>query len=203
MQTNGIVLAAGLSSRMGDFKPLMPLKDKTIIEFTVENMKNAGVNKIIVVLGHNGNEVETLLRQKYDASELKFVYNTNYATTDMFASIKLGISALENNTNFFLLPGDMPAVSSKTFILLKESMYKTDALVTFPVVSGKRKHPPLISADCIKYILNHDGEDGLRGVWNKIENRIIEVSVTDLGCTLDADTKEDYLRLVNYMENKV
>ncbi|MFT4005758.1 MAG: NTP transferase domain-containing protein [Lacrimispora sp.] len=48
----GLILAAGLSSRMGDFKPLMPFKGKALIESTIDSMLAAGVKQIVIVLGY-------------------------------------------------------------------------------------------------------------------------------------------------------
>ena len=39
----GLILTAGLSSRMGDFKPLMPLRDKTLIENSIDSMLLCGI----------------------------------------------------------------------------------------------------------------------------------------------------------------
>jgi CTP:molybdopterin cytidylyltransferase MocA len=200
MKTNGIIVAAGLSSRMKAFKPLLKLKEKTIIEYSIDSMLNAGVNQIVVVLGFNAKEVETLLRNKYDCSQLTFIYNEKYAETDMLASVKLGISALDNCDAFYLLPGDMPAIKPKTFIMVKESMERTGAMVAFPTINGQRKHPPLISWKCIDLIINFREDGGLRELWNQLEDQIVTVPVEDFGCTMDADTKEDYNRLLRYME---
>jgi molybdenum cofactor cytidylyltransferase len=202
MKINGIILAAGLSSRMKAFKPLLKLKDKTIIECSIDSMFNAGVSKIVVVLGFRGKEVEMLLRNKYDCSRLKFIFNEKYAETDMFTSVKLGISAMESCDAFYLLPGDMPAIQIKTFLMVKESMERTSAIAVFPTINGRRKHPPLISWKCIELILKFNGDAGLRGLWNQIENQIVTVPIEDFGCTIDADTTEDYNRLVNYMDGK-
>lgn len=201
METNGIILAAGLSSRMGEFKPLLKFKEKTMIEHSVDSMLNAGVNKVIVVLGYRASEIEVLLRNKYNSLRLLVVQNNNYAETDMLASVKIGISALNTCDAFYLLPGDMPAVHSKTFLAVKETMLRTQAMVVFPTVDGYIKHPPLISWKCIDYILKFQGEGGLREIWKQFEHQIEKVSVEDYGCTLDADTKEDYNNMLNYMEN--
>ncbi|AOR22809.1 nucleotidyltransferase family protein [Clostridium taeniosporum] len=200
MNLNGVILAAGLSSRMKAFKPLLKLKGKTIIENSIDSMFNAGVNKIVVVLGYRAKEVESILQTKYDPSRLLFIYNHKYAETDMLTSIKIGISALNNCDAFYLLPGDMPAVSIQTFLAVKEIMYRTNAMVSFPTIDGYRKHPPLISCKCIDYILKSDSKGGLREIWKQFEDQIETVPVNDVGCILDADTKEDYNRLVKYME---
>lgn len=199
MKTNGIILAAGLSSRMQAFKPLLKLKDKTIIEHSVDSMLNGGVNQVIVVLGYRADEVEDMLRIKYNDSQLLFIRNDKYAETDMLTSIKIGISKLNICDAFYLLPGDMPAINPKTFLAVKEAMCKTHAMVTFPAIDGHRKHPPLISWECIDYILKFNREGGLRELWKQLESQISTVAVEDYGCTIDADTKEDFNRLINYI----
>lgn len=201
MEINGIILAAGLSSRMGEFKPLLTLKGKTIIEHSVDSMIHAGVNQVIVVLGYRGEEIEALLRNKYNDSQLVFTHNRKYAETDMLTSVKIGISVLNTCDAFYLLPGDMPAIHTKTFLVVKEAMRKTHAMVVFPTIDGHLKHPPLISWECIDYILNFDREGGLREIWKQFENQIETVPVDDVGCSIDADTKADYNRLVHYMED--
>lgn len=203
MKTNGIILAAGLSSRMKAFKPLLKLKGKTIIENSIDSMFYAGVDQVIVVLGHYGKEVEAVLHDKYDSTRLLCIYNKEYAKTDMLTSIKIGIRALNICDAFYLLPGDMPAIHTKTFLNIKEVMPGSNAMVIFPTIDGHRKHPPLISYKCIDYILKFEGQGGLRELWKQLGSQIDTVPVEDLGCTLDADTIEDYNNLIEYMDDNV
>lgn len=199
MVINGIITAAGLSSRMGDFKPLLKLKDKTMIECSVDSMLNAGVDQAVVVLGYRAKEVGKLLRERYDPTRVLCADNPFYAETDMMASVKTGISALPPCDAFYLLPGDMPAVRKDTFDALKETMAGTKAAVVFPTFEGHREHPPLISWDLRELILGFHGEGGLKTVWEQLEDRILEVPVEDRGCRMDADTREDYDHLVSYI----
>lgn len=202
MKINGIVLAAGLSTRMEAFKPLLKLGEKTMIEHSIDSMFHGGVNQVVVVLGHRAKEIEVLLRNKYDDSRLVFMRNEKYADTDMLTSIKMGIYELNTCDAFYLLPGDMPAIKPKTFLAVKEAMCKTHAMVSFPTIDGYRKHPPLISSKCIDYILKFGGEGGLREVWKHFGNQIETVPVEDYGCIIDADTKADYNKLTHYMDGK-
>ncbi|MCB2307426.1 nucleotidyltransferase family protein [Clostridium estertheticum] len=202
METNGIILVAGLSSRMGEFKPLLKIDGKTMIEHSVDSMLYSGVNQVIVVLGYRGEEIEVLLKSKYDTSRLVFTHNLKYAETDMLASVKIGIASLNKCDAFYLLPGDMPAIDTKTFLEVKETMVKSNAMIVFPTIDGHRKHPPLVSQSCINYILQFQNEGGLREVWKFFENEIKTAPVDDYGCTIDADTKADYHKIVNYMESK-
>lgn len=200
MKINGIILAAGMSSRMEAFKPLLKLKDKTIIECSIDSMLCAGVQQVVVVLGHRAQELETVLLSRYEHSRLVLVRNSRYAEMDMLMSVKIGISALPVCDAFFLLPGDMPAVNSQTFLKVKEAMVRSRALIAFPTLEGHRKHPPLISTKSIDTICKFDGTGGLREVWKQLESEIVTVAVDDVGCRLDADTRADYHRLVDYME---
>ena len=56
-----IILAAGLSSRMGRFKPLLPYGGKTVIAQIVSVLKKAGLAEIIVVTGFNRTALEAEL----------------------------------------------------------------------------------------------------------------------------------------------
>ncbi|MHC1746865.1 MAG: NTP transferase domain-containing protein [Cellulosilyticaceae bacterium] len=199
MRTNGVILAAGLSSRMETFKPFLKLKGKTMIEHSVESMLESGVNQVIVVLGYRGKEVEALFRNKYYASKIVFVHNLKYAQTDMLTSVKIGILALNPCDAFYLLPGDMPAIGTQTFLAVREAMRATNCMVCFPTIDGYRKHPPLIAWRCKEHILKFNQTGGLREVWKQFENQIVTVQVEDFGCTIDADTQEDYERLRHYM----
>ena len=200
MKINGIILAAGLSSRMKALKPLLKLKEKTIIEYSIDSMLQSGVQQVVVVLGYRAEEVAAVLLAKGDHPQLVLTCNPHYAETDMLASVKFGLTSLPDCDAFFLLPGDMPAVNLKTFLKVKEAMVRSQALIAFPTLAGQRKHPPLIAAKCIETIGKFDGTGGLREVWKQFDNQIVTVAVEDIGCRLDADTREDYNRLVNYME---
>lgn len=202
LKTGGIVLAAGLSSRMGDFKPLLKIGNKVLIEATIDTLLEAGINEIVVVLGYRGSEIQAYLSKHTYARQITFAYNENYATTDMLESIRIGIRKLGECDAFFILPGDMPAVKNETFQLLKNKMQEVyeHTLVAFPTVSHSRKHPPLVSIKCRQLILEYEGTNGLRGFWSQIEDKSIYADISDDGCALDADTRQDYEKLVNYMK---
>lgn len=100
----GLILAAGLFSRMGDFKLLMPLRGKTLIENTIDSLLLCGIHSVTVVLGYRGREVERVLRSRYFGGTVTVVYNRDYAVTDMLASVKIGLTAMPACDAFFLLP---------------------------------------------------------------------------------------------------
>ncbi len=193
--TGGVVTAAGLSSRMGDFKPLLPYGGSTIIQTTVGSLQSAGVQRIIAVVGHRGDEIESLIS---GMEHVKVIYNTNYRNGDMLESVRLGLEQLAGCDAAYVLPGDMPAVSPGTFRSLQECMAATGAAVVFPVFEGRKRHPPLIAGRCFDPICGFRGEGGLRMALQQFQEQTRYAAVEDLGCALDADTPEDYHRLLRY-----
>lgn len=200
MKVNGLILAAGMSSRMGDFKPLMKINNKTMIERSIDSMLMGGSYSVTLVLGYQGERIERLLKRKgYLEKNVILVYNKNYEVTNMIDSVKIGISNIGECDAFYLLPGDMPAIKANTFIKVREAMDRTRAKAVFPTMDGYKKHPPLISIGLIKDILEFNSDGGLREMWKELDNEIITVPVDDLGCNLDVDTKSQYINVCKYM----
>ena len=186
-----LILAAGLSQRMGEFKPLLPLRGRTMIENSVGSVLCGGSETAVVVTGYRANEVESVLRSAY-GDRVAFARNEEYASTDMMRSIQIGAAALPTCDAFFLLPGDMPVVAAGTFDQLLAARESEKAPVVFPTLGGYRKHPPLIDARLIPAILAFDGDGGLRELWKRYENDILTVPVDDAGVWVDLDTPADY-----------
>ena len=186
----GLVLAAGLSTRMQAFKPLMPLRGKTLIENTIDSIFSSGAKKVVVVTGHRAGELEPILKEKY-ADRVIIARNENFASSDMLTSIRIGCGRLPECDAFFLLPGDMPVVRESTFRTII-SQRDSEVSVIFPTLDGYRKHPPLVDFRLVPKILEFDGDGGLRQLWKQLESIIRTVPVDDTGVWVDLDTKEDY-----------
>src|SRR2546423_11940660 len=102
-----IVLAAGRSRRMGEFKPLLPFGDQTVLETCIGNLRAAGVQEIIVVVGHRAEDVRRKLK-----STVLLATNPN-PDSEMTASIKLGVQHVSSATSAVLItPVDHPAVAA-------------------------------------------------------------------------------------------
>ncbi|MDO5136058.1 MAG: nucleotidyltransferase family protein [Eubacteriales bacterium] len=190
-RVNGLILAAGLSSRMGTFKPLLPLQGKAVIDHTIDHMLLGGAKTIVVVTGYRRDDLTAYLSSRYPR-QVVFVDNEAYASTDMLESIRLGCRAMPACGAFFLMPADMPMVSPETFRALVRRRGSTRKTVVFPTLDGHRKHPPLIDFGLIPEILSFSGSEGLRGLWRQLEDRILTVPVRDQGVWIDLDTKQDY-----------
>ncbi len=56
MNIHGLILAAGLSSRMGAFKPLMRIRGQSLLALSVESLLTGGATEITVVLGYRARD---------------------------------------------------------------------------------------------------------------------------------------------------
>lgn len=186
-----LILAAGLSKRMGEFKPLLPLRGRTVIENSVGSVLSGGAETAVVVTGCRADEVESVLRDAF-GDRVSFVRNEEYASTEMMRSVQIGAAALPECDAFFLLPGDMPVVAPDTFDRLLAAREREKAPVVFPTLDGYRKHPPLIDARLIPAITAFDGDGGLRELWKRYESAIRTVAVEDAGVWIDLDTRPAY-----------
>lgn len=183
--TGAVIVAAGLSSRMGTFKPLLPLNGKTVIENVIEKMQSANIDPIIVVTGHNAELLEPILHNL----KVFIVRNEHYSTTQMFDSAKLGFQTLKDKCDrFFFMPVDIPAFSKDTLLALMHSNQK----LICPVHSQKKGHPLLIANELIDEILQYPGEDGLRGAIEHCSISLSYLDVTDKGILYDMDTPREY-----------
>jgi len=199
LQIAGIVAAAGLSTRMGNFKPLLPYASHTMIQSTVASLKNAGTQHIIVVVGHRGDEIA---RRLAGMEDVKVIYNPNYQEGDMLESIQLALQTLEDGWDAaYVLPGDMPAIATDTFKRVRTSMEKTDAWVVFPTLNGRKKHPPLIARHCFPSICRFCGDGGLRMALQQFDKQTVYIPVDDVGCSIDVDTPADYAQLLQYRDH--
>ena len=185
---------------MRAFKPLMSLRGKTLIENTIDSILSSGAKKVVVVTGNRAGELEPILAEKY-ADRVILTRNHNFATTDMFTSIRIGCAALPECDAFFLLPGDMPVVKESTFRTVI-SQRDGEIGVIFPTLDGYRKHPPLVDFRLVPRILEFDGDGGLRQLWKQLEPIIRTVPVDDTGVWVDLDTKEDYIQCKEQYEKK-
>lgn len=183
----GVVPAAGFSSRMGRFKPLVDLGGKTALARVVDCLRQAEVENVVVVGGHQAGKVRA------EASRLgaDFVFNREFAS-GMLTSIQAGVRALPTETEaFFILPVDIPLVRPLTLKALLHARKESDAAVLCPVFQESPGHPPLISRELIPAILAYDGPNGLGGLFDSLGDRARGIGVWDRNILLDMDRPKD------------
>lgn len=185
---SAIILSAGLSSRMGVMKALLPVGDFRACEHIIRTFLGSGVQDIIIVTGHEKELLSGILR-KYPVRE---IFNPDYRD-GMLSSVKAGISNLNHHTEaFFLQPVDIPLVRVSTIQKMIAVFQESETTVVHPLHQGQKGHPPLISARLKEAVLTWDGPSGLKGLLDRYEKTSVKVETDDPGILWDMDTPEDY-----------
>jgi CTP:molybdopterin cytidylyltransferase MocA len=185
---SAIILAAGLSTRMQGFKPLLRIGEKTIIEHAIALFQNAGIDEIVTVVGYRSEQLIPVVK----AASSRYVVNSNYHA-GMYSSIQKGIKALRHPCDaFFLLPVDIPLVRPSTISLMLNAFFRNSfAMVWYPQFKKRRGHPPLINSQLINEILSYSGQGGIRELLRRHETHAISIPVEDPFIRMDADTRQD------------
>lgn len=187
-----LILAAGYSARMPQFKPLLPLARTTVLEQAVGIFAQAGISDITVVAGHQAGAVTAVL----DRLQVKYIINRNFAA-GMFSSVQTGVQALAPGIDaFFLLPVDIPLVRSHTIKTLGKFFKRKQAGIIYPVFQGQRGHPPLINRRLIPEIAAWNRPEGLRSLLERHEADACDAAVIDSGILQDMDTAGAYREIL-------
>lgn len=190
----GVILAAGLSSRMGAFKPLLEIDGVSMVRRVVQRMQEAGADPVVVVTGHRRQELEAHL---WNAG-VEFVHNPDYASTQQFDSLRLALASLDGRCDRLLIsPADIPLVQPETVAAL----LRTAGKFVRPVCRGRGGHPVLLSGDLIPILLDYSGPDGLRGAIRYSGCVVRNVTVEDGGVLMDNDTPEDFAKTLKWRKS--
>ena len=187
---SGILLAAGLSTRMGEPKQLLPFGESTIVETVVDSMLAAKFDELIVVLGHRAAEIEKQL----GARPTKTVFNPDYRE-GMLTSAQTGIRARKENGAFALMLVDQPFITSARINQVIAAYQQTEKGIAVPSYNYKRGHPVIFDQKYASDILALDTEsDGVRTLFKKYGDDIHYVTVDTDDVLRDIDYREDYER---------
>ncbi len=186
-----IILAAGWSSRMGAFKPLLPFSEGTVLGHVISTITEARIDNIYVVVG---NEAERMI-PVVEAHGAMAVLNAAFAD-GMMSSIKAGIAALPNTVDgAMILPVDVPLVRTSTLAEIVGRIGADEPLILRPTFRGKCGHPPFISRQLFPEILAAAPEITLRDILDRHQQNVQSIPVIDSGILRDMDYSDEYLRL--------
>lgn len=187
-----VVLAAGLSSRMGEHKLLLPWRDnRTIIEHVVEQLIKSRLDPIVVVTGHQAKEVKSKLEQW----DVQVVHNKAFQSGDMLSSLKVGLSAMPASTTAALLVlGDQPSIQPKVInkVLLAYAEHRHDLVI--PSYQMRRGHPVLLGRRYWADLKALPNSATPRQLYDMHADRIHYVNVDNDSILRDIDTRQDYER---------
>jgi len=188
MNVVGLLLAAGLSVRMGTPKPLLPWCDSTLIEYQVAQLRAAGAGEIIVVLGYEAKAVQPYAELAGGRVVLNPDYREGRAT-----SLRAGAQAVEASCDtLVVLNVDQPRPAEIVAALLMQHQEQRD-LITLPIYKGRGGHPPVLDASLLEELRNVQEEtQGLRAVISRHQGRVGKCAFDSSLVLLDINSPADY-----------
>lgn len=188
-----IVLAAGESRRMGSPKMLLPYNDVTVIEQVINNLLDADIDRIVVVLGANREEIMEVTRS-YDVFHC---YNEDYKG-GMLSSVKCGFYSLPQGcTGALIMPGDQPMTGPGEINRVIRAFMESDKGLVMAAHNGKRGHPLIVDMKYADEVLSLPEGEGLRALAAKHPEDVMESDTDDSSVLRDIDTQEDYMNEIS------
>lgn len=187
----GVILSAGESSRMGRPKALLPIDGVRFVEKIVSTLKSTNVGNIIVVLGHNGEE----MRQKISDLPVTILINQYYKQGQL-SSLQVAIRHLESSGSpvdgILVHLVDHPYIEAKLVNLMIKRFNETKKLIVVPRFQGRRGHPVIFARALFAELLAAATDLGAKPVVHAHRDDTLEIDTDDKGVLIDIDTPEEY-----------
>jgi molybdenum cofactor cytidylyltransferase len=185
-----LILAAGQSRRMGAENKLLAAVDgKPMVTHVVSQVLAAGLDPVLVVTGHQRQQVQTALA----GLPLAFVHNPEYAA-GLSTSLRRGLAALpEDADGVMVCLGDMPRVSAAVLTRLAAAFDPLEGrAICVPTWRGKRGNPVLLARRFVPEMQEIAGDIGARALLGDYPELVCEVAMDETssgdGVLLDVDT---------------
>jgi len=188
----GLVIAAGLSSRMGKFKPLLDYEGKSFLHNIVNKLYSV-CDEMVVVTGHNENLIETELNSFQNKNNILSVFNHEYKD-GMFTSLQKGLEQSKNSDWVLYHFIDQPTLPNQFYNDFVEQIDDSFDWIQ-PKYNGKNGHPILINNRIVNLITEAPHTTNLKEITN---NSIITKKYWNCNYSEihdDIDTIERYNKL--------
>jgi molybdenum cofactor cytidylyltransferase len=206
--TAAIILAAGTSSRMGAgrHKLLLPLGEHPVLAHVIEATLASQAHPIILVLGHQAEQVRASLIQYTTHPSMTLVENPDYLQ-GMSTSLRVGLQTLTTKDNkreplshsvdgALVILGDQPLITTHILDALIATKRATEKHIIAPLYNNKRGNPVLFDASLFPELMKVTGDEGGRSIIERHRQDVITVEVGDELATYDVDTWEAYQQVV-------
>ena len=183
MRVSAVVLAAGMSRRMGANKLILTIGGKTVLEHILDGLRGYDT---IVVTGHSPKEIMGIL----DRYDVKTVHNPDYVK-GMTTSFQRGLCEVDGDAAFMVLSDTFGFNQTLLNRMLDAMDADPEALLVSPMHMGRRGHPVLVKRPLFDEFLALGEGETMKDVVNRHEaaHRYVD---GDIWCVTDLDTPEDY-----------
>jgi len=189
-RTAGVLLAAGMSRRVGQLKQALDWSGRSILRHVAETLLAAGLRPVCVVLGHE----RVRLARELAGLDVHVVENPAYES-GMFSSVRCGLAALPPDaTSCVIALVDQPRVTADVIRQLVGEHLRHAAAVTMPRFGAETGHPVVLARRVVDAALAADPTATLRDVLAGFAEHAHYVDVETDSVVSDIDTMSDYER---------
>jgi molybdenum cofactor cytidylyltransferase len=190
----GVLLMAGLASRLGFPKALLPYGRKVLVERVLEQTLASRLDRVILVLGFQAPEILSALRSFEGSPRLKIVVNRRY-DRGLSSSIRAGLRVLNPSPSgvMFIL-GDQPLLKTTTIDCLIQAFRKHHLPIVVPLYGGRPGNPVIFGRALLPELQRLRGDTGGREIIRKNPDRVLSIPIRPQYIGWDVDTWEDYDR---------
>lgn len=203
---SAVVLAAGMSTRMGRNKLLLTFRDKPLVVHAVDTLLASKAGEIIVVLGYESEKVwdrlEDYAGQVSNGGQrrrVRLVKNPDYRD-GLSTSVRTGVQAVAAEAGAIMIyladqpllePGDVDRIIA-AFATAKAD----DKMIVVPFFKGERGNPVILDASLRDSILGIVGDVGCKGVIKRYPEKVYAIEMENDHVVRDVDDVQAYERLV-------
>lgn len=182
-----IVLAAGMGTRMGAIKALIPIDGTPALAIVLRTIEKAGLQAPVVVLGKDAAEI----CRNVELSGCTIVVNP-HPESGMSQSLRLGLEAIdEMATGILTFHVDMPFLSPHTIRAVMQSVESATRMAA-PFHDDKRGFPVYFARGVLPFLADSlSGDRGGRQFLRRHSSALCRVAVNDPGCVFDIDQPSD------------
>jgi molybdenum cofactor cytidylyltransferase len=185
-----VILSGGESSRMGRPKALLPIEGERFIERIVGVLKDSRAARIIVVLGHNADDLRLQIQQL----PVEILSNPDYKKGQL-SSLQVAIRHLQSDADCDALLVhlvDHPFIDGALVDRMIDQFYSSRKAIVIPTHQGRRGHPVIFARRLFAELLAAPMDQGAKAVVNAHREETLELATDKQGVTLDIDTPELY-----------
>jgi CTP:molybdopterin cytidylyltransferase MocA len=188
MRVVGVVLAAGLSRRMGRLKALLPFAGHTVIEHVLHPLLEADLAEVVVVLGHRAEEISPVI----ESLPVQRLYNPDYRH-GMTTSVQTALRMIDPIPDAYLLAlVDQPQIGLQPIQQLLTAFDQTRKGIIIPTYAGKRGHPIILASRYRQDVLALGPVQGLNLVTRGHPDDTLQIPLDNDDILRDMDYQTDY-----------
>jgi len=185
-----VILSAGESSRMGRPKALLPIAGQTFIERIVAALKQSRIGKVLVILGHNAEE----MKRRIEHLPVEILVNPDYQRGQL-SSLQVALRRLQPDPDcdgMLVHLVDHPYIEASLIDEMIRRFYQSKKSIVVPRCGAKRGHPVIFSRALFAELLAAPLAEGAKAVVNAHRDETLEVDTDQAGILVDIDTPDLY-----------